>query len=485
MTPAPSFTGRRPSRWLGVFLALALGSSARAEVLTLEDCLREAASNNAAIIAARLDVQRATGTRLVLRARALPTFNVGGTVGYEGAQDAQTLQQRVPQPGGGAATTRTSTPRAAQFILIGTENLEQPIFDAAIPASWRRGDVGVLAVQQNYYTLAVAELYQTRALFYQTLRQQERGALLRQAQEVLASNVRTVEGLVSAGLKARPDLLSAQVRSANFAPSVTDAAGSYRSSLALLLQRMGRRPGPGPGGTDALDAIRLRGRLDEVAMRFDAEAVGRAALAQRPDIQALRAAVRSAREDANIVRGGYFPKIRLYVAGELLPQSFVRSNRPNAIRASDQVQTTEIRPGVREDWNIVDTGTVRGEARRVDAGRAETEVLLQRLERNVPGELAGVCAILEQGAATLAALGGNVEVAQNTLNIINAGVAQGINSQFEFLDAQSGVLNTQLGIVDAKFALSAARNEFDRITGRFLRYVTDDVPTGADGSNRQ
>lgn len=218
-------------RWTGLLLTCALVPAAYGETLTLEDCLRETAANSPAIIAARLDVQRATGTRLVLRARALPTLGIAGTVGYQGAQDSQVLRA---DRGTGAGTS--TTVRKAQFILLGTENLEQPIFDAAIPASWRRGDVGVLAAQQNYYTAAVAELYQTRSLFYQVLRQQERGALLRQADDVLAANVRTVEGLVSAGLRARPDLLSAQVRRANFAPSIPDAAGSYRSDLALLLQ---------------------------------------------------------------------------------------------------------------------------------------------------------------------------------------------------------------------------------------------------------
>ena len=460
-------------------LALTLGlSSVQAETLTLEDCLREAAEKNPTIIAARLEVQRATGTRLVLRARALPTFSITGTIGYQGAQDTELL--RADPKTGAAATTSV---RNAQFILIGTESLEQPIFDAAIPASFRRGDAGVQAVQQNYYTAAVSELYQTRSLFYQTLRQQQRGVLLHQADEVLAANAHTVEGLVNAGLKGRPELLAAQVRRANFAPSVTDAAGSFRADLALLLQRMGRRTPSGPSGADAFDRITLGGDLDEAALRFDAEAVGREALARRPDIQALRAAVRSDREDANITRAGYYPRIRLYLEGELIPQSFVRSNRPNAIRSSDQVQTTEIRPGVRGNWNVIDTGAVRGEVQRIDASRAETEVLLQRAERNIPSELAGVRASLEQSAGTLAILRGNVEVAQNTLNTINTGVAQGINSQLEFLDAQSGVLNTQLGIVEAKFALSAARNEFDRITGRFLRYVNDDQ-TAAGGNTR-
>ena len=80
-------------------LVLALGSpSARAETLTLENCLREAAEKNPTIIAARLEVERATGTRLVLRARGLPTFSITGVVGYQGAQNTEVLDQRQRQP---------------------------------------------------------------------------------------------------------------------------------------------------------------------------------------------------------------------------------------------------------------------------------------------------------------------------------------------------------------------------------------------------
>ncbi len=458
---------------------LALLPSAGAEVLTLEDCLRETAAHNPTLISQQFEVQRATGTRLTLRARALPTLNLGSNLGYQGAEDSN--QQRITTrlANGKTQTTIVTSVRQAQAIFLGTGSLTQTIFDAAIPASWRRGNVGILAAQQTYYTVAVSELYQARTLFTRALYEQKRGEILREIAGDLAANIRSVEALVTAGVRGRQDLLIAQVQRANFDPSVLEAGGTYRSTLASLLQLMGRQPGTGPGGEDPLTRITLRGELEENSITFDAGAVGKEAIAHRPDIQALRAQVQGFQEDARIVRGGYYPRVQLYLAGELIPESFVRSSRPNAIRSSDQVQTTEIRPGVREDWTVIDTGTIRGESRRIDAVVAELAVGLARLERNIPGELAGVRASVEGSAATLATLRGNVETARNTLNVINAGIAQGLNSQLEFLDAQNGVLSTRLGMLDASLALTQARTEFDRITGRYLRFVTDDAPAAA------
>ncbi len=472
VTTGPTFL--RPAKLLCAAV-LALAPAARAEVLTLEDCLRETAAHNPTLIVEQLDVQRATGTRLTLRSRALPTLVIGGTLGYQSAETTE--QQRITTKQANGATTATivTSKRPAQEIALGTETLNQTIFDAAIPASWRRGDIGVLAAREAYYTVAVAELSLARAQFNVALYDQQRGALLHELDEGFAANVRSVEALVAAGLKGRQDLLLAQVSRANVSPAVTDAAGEYRSALALLLQTMGRQPGTGPHGEDPLTRITLGGALDGAAITFDAEAVGRDALAHRPDLASLREQVRGTKEDANIVRGGYYPRVQLYLAGELLPDSFVRSSRPNAIRSTDQVQTTELRPGVRGDWTVIDTGTVRGQVNQLDATRTQIAVGLQRLERNIPGELAAVRAVVNANAATLHTLQGNVATAQNTLNIINSGVAQGINSQLEFLDAQIGLLSTRLGLLSAAYNLTQARAEFDRITGRYLKFVSEDA----------
>ena len=83
---------------------------------------------------------------------------------------------------------------------------------------------------------------------------------------------------------------------------------------------------------------------------------------------------------------------------------------------------------------------------------------------------------LADAASTVAVLRGNVDIAQNTLNIIQAGVAQGINSQLEFLDAQNGILTIRSNVLAATLELSLAHAEFDRITGNYVQFVSANPP---------
>ena len=100
------------------------------------------------------------------------------------------------------------------------------------------------------------------------------------------------------------------------------------------------------------------------------------------------------------------------------------------------------RPG---NWTIIDTGAVRGDrARAGSAARHASPSPCGRRSAICPPNLALVRARMADASDRIAALRGNVDTAENTLNMIQAGLAQGINSQLEFLDAQNGVLGTRV-----------------------------------------
>ena len=287
----------------------------------------------------------------------------------------------------------------------------------------------------------------------------------------LEGNVRSVSQLSNAGLAGQASLLNARVQRANFDPGILASAGDYKTTLARLLQTMGREPAV--RGGDALAHITLAGTLGEVLPAFDAADAARRALDRRPDLRNLRALVRADNEDVNIAKAGYYPVLRLYLNGEAIPQSNVRNNTPNAVRASDQVSVTEIRPGVDENWTIIDTGAVRGDVLNRRDLRDILAIDLARLERAIPADLAVVRARLTDATSTISALRGSVDTAHQTLEIIQAGEAQGINSQLEFLDAQSGFFQLRAGLLAAQLELSLAHAEFDRIAGNYLQFVDE------------
>ena len=445
-------------------------ASTRAETLTLAQCLHEVAEHNPAIAQQRATVERATATRLTLHARALPVATIGGIAG-ELVQQNDNLPTVVATANGGRRVLPATVTTDNSLLVLGTGSIYQSLFDAAIPASFRRGTVGILAAEQNFYSVASVQLHAARLLFYQALYQQQEGELLHQIDGTLGEGIKSQSQLVAAGLAGRTSLISAQVQRTNFNPIILSTTGSYRTSLASLLQTMGRELSY-QGGDDPLAHLTLSGTLDDAPLRFDPTEAARTALARRPDFRSLRAMVKIAQEDANISRGNYYPLIRLYVAGEYVPGSDVR-NRPNAVRSSDQTEVTEVRPGIMGSWVVVDTGGTTGTVRIQESQRDTLAIGLRQLESNLPSEIATVHARFADAAGRIAALAGNVDAAQDTLNIIQGGLAQGINSQTEFLYAQTEFANVRVGLLAAHLEMSLAHAEFDRLTGNYLRYVEE------------
>lgn len=455
-----------------VFLCLAASISARGETLTLEQCLRETVEHNPAIRVQATEMEAAAGTRLVLRSRALPQAQITGLLGQQGAGSDATL--RVPQGvfvNGKQVSETVVQKRPSSFILIGSEAVYQPVFDVGIPANWRRGNLETATAEQNYYSVAVTQLYLARLYFNLALYQRESGTIFADIDRALAANIKAVEPLVQAGLIGRQALLQAQTQRANFTPLINTTTSGYRGALTMLLTLMGRDQRQ-TGHGDLVAGVRLEGAFDDAAFTFDPHTVAAHALAHRPDLESLRSLIRSFQEDARTIRAGYYPLVRVFVTGDLLPQSFQHTENNNALRSGDQVRTTEIRPGVRYDWSVIDTGTVSGGAQAIDRSRESVAASLHQLELSIPSDLSRLRAQLDDAAATIRSLKVNVTAAQDTLNIVAGTVAQGTGTQLEFNEAQSELLNARSSLLTAQYSATSAVTDFDRVAGNYLRFVT-------------
>jgi outer membrane protein TolC len=458
----------RLARWLLPILVFG-PQVARPENLTLADCLRETIEHNPLIIQKRLALEGASGTRLIFRSRELPTFTVGGLAGEQGKQTTGMVRVAV-EVNSKPQSVVVRSPRPSTLFLIGSEAFNQPLFDASIPASLRRGNIEVAVARSNFLVTAVGQLSVARVQFYGAFYQQENGAVLRGIQETIAANARGIGQLVQAGLAGRQQELAAEIQQSNFNPQVLANTGALHGDLTTLLETMGR-----PLGAAAAPeiSITLVGPWDDANLDFQTAAIAREARARRPDLQVLRDLVRATTEDANIQRGGYYPLIKAYVTGELLPESFVQGQHANTVRPEDNTQQTQVSPGVRYDWNVIDTGIVRGGVHRVESQRDALAIALHQMEADIPGQLEQVRAQAVSAIRERDLFQSNVATATDTFNMIAAGVAQGTNNQLEFLDAQNGVLATRAGLLAAELKISSAHAEFDRVTGGYLRFVSE------------
>src|ERR1700757_5245743 len=97
--------------------------------VTLDTVLRTTVDKNPEIQTAKWELEQAYGHRLVLRAIAYPDVSIGGNIGVQGG-------------------------------------FTQPLFNAAIPASFRRATIEVLIAQQKLNMAMTERLHTARLNFY-------------------------------------------------------------------------------------------------------------------------------------------------------------------------------------------------------------------------------------------------------------------------------------------------------------------------------
>lgn len=423
-------------------LGLALLAPLRAETLTLEACLREVVERNPEIARARAEVERAQGQRLVIRARGLPRLRVDSAVGYQGSRG----------PG-----------RPATAYAGISANAAQPLFDVAVPASFRRAELEVLIARQNFFQAAAGRLHAAR-LTYQVL---QRRIALRSLESSTAArleeNARVQASLESAGLGPRRGTLQAQIQRLALEPQRAANASEIGRLTAVLRELLGRA-----GGADDPEPVALGApNLPSLA---PAE-LAREALGQRPDLQAARTAVRIATEDQRIVEANWFPLLELRLGGTAVPESRNAQSNPNAIRATDASAVTEFRYGIGLNWVPFDGGSTIGQARSFAAFRGALEVVLARAERQVAIDLGLVHARLQAARARLAATATARSAAGQSVATINDLLKAGKTTQLEVLNAESALLDAEASAINATADAADAAAELDRIVGRYVRFV--------------
>jgi outer membrane protein TolC len=110
---------------------------------------------------------------------------------------------------------------------------------------------------------------------------------------------------------------------------------------------------------------------------------------------------------------------------------------------------------------------------RQRAAREINELVLARLEAEVPRELTRIQNNLARLATRQASLERASTVAEQTVTDVLNNLAQGLSSQLEYRTAESSYLQTKAGVLTVAFQQSLARAELDRVTGRYFQFSDD------------
>ncbi|MDQ2658852.1 MAG: TolC family protein [Verrucomicrobiota bacterium] len=432
------------------FLAFVLCFASGARAITLEAALARTLEKNPVIQDARIRLEEAAGQRLVLRATALPDVKISIPLGVQGGHRAGE--------------------NSVQPFAFAQGYFRQPLFDARIPASYRRGNIEVLIAQQRL-NLAVAEqLHTARVAYYTAAHNQSLRALGEAQRARLETNVRTQTERYQIGEAQRGAVTVAQVLEQEIRPRLEESQRISSGALLQLAQTMGADLGP------SAVLPRVDGDLPFVPTALNVASETNAAIAERPDLQLARLLVRAAAEDQRIIEAAYYPAISGEISGNYIPVTDIHRGSEGTARPSDDVVSSELRGGAIYSWRVIDNGKVGGAVLRAKAAKEINQAVLARLEANVPRELSRIQNNLRALEARHTALEKAAIVAEQSVTDVQSNLLQGRSSQLEYRTAESSFLETKAGLLTVAFEENLALAERDRVTGRYFQFSGD---TGA------
>ena len=414
-------------------------------LISLEEYMGEVFLKNPAILGAKAELEEAMGEKMVFHSVLYPNVSLGLILGQQGERSTVPVTE-------------------AREIALTTGNLSQPLFNATIPASFRRGNVNLIVAQQKFQATVSSTLFQARMSYYNALLSRSVLQLLLELEVPLRENIKLETDRVNTGLSARSSLITAEVRKQQLIPVRETARAGYQGSLVSMGFYMGldlKNP----------DSVRLypKGPLNYMPVSFDLRATTDEALKNRPDLALARNLILLTENDAQIARGGYYPKIDFIVAAQYLPQTILENS--NSLDRSKDTRTSEVLLGPGVTWAVIDNGLVTGEVLRQEKIKEGYQIKLEALEQEVPRNLSEIARALDLSQKRIKALASSVKLAEENLKTVQTMISLGQANQLDFVNARNNLFQTKQGMLNAFHQNSLALANLDLAAGRYIRYV--------------
>jgi outer membrane protein len=413
--------------------------------ITLDGVLNKTLEKNPAIQQAKANLEAASGRRIVLRSIAWPNVKLNLPAGVQGGDR-----------GGSTDTKLFGFVRGA---------LTQPLFHAAIPASFRRGDVEVLIAEQQLNLAVEQQIHAARLTFYSAVYNRELLSVREKQRTHLDENVASQNDRYRAGIVDRSAFTTASVEARALDPLVEDARHTYSATQLQLSQLMGVSL-----SSDATLPV-PEGELPFARMDVDLTTETSAALERRTDIKLARLLVRAANEDERIIAAGYYPNVNGLITADYIPVTGI--HREGSTSRSQDFLGSEIREGAAYTWQVIDNGKVGGAVLKAKKAREINEVELHKLEASVGRELSKIRNDLNGIDARYQSFASGSDNAAQTATAVQQNLGSGLASQLEYRVAEDSRLKTQTGLLEAAYLHNVARAEWDRATGRYFQFAED------------
>ncbi len=430
---------------LPIFLLIFSGLLFAQEKLSLSQCLHLAYQNNHLLKAAGLQEEQALVQLKLSRTKRLPVVNL--LSGYTRIGRLSTIEFSTG-PGVPPRKLTFGTPNRMNLDL----RLQMPLF------TWWRIKNGISLAETGLQFNRLETEKQKIAVTAQVLQAYFSALLAKKMVELSAQNLeRTREYLAitqkrfNSGQLPKLELLRAQVKMKNEESRWQNARAEYDKSLAFLASVTGTKAAQ----------IAPEGELQFLPFKANEQDLFKQALQQRIEIKQLESQKNMLHFQQKISAAGDKPTLGLISSYSVM----------NGFNPMDPEKFyTNYNIGLQLSWALFDGFNSRYQTQGLHYQQQALSEQRKAVEENIKLQIRQALISLTQAAQKIESQQANIELAREALQLAQKQYDQGVSSSLDLLDAQTVLLQTEMGYWQAVFSHILAKIELAKAIGNFSMF---------------
>lgn len=434
-------SGLKVSKVVALLMLFSIGGSfaARAEELTVEDCLRHALASAPTVLLSGADVDAASGQESQAAAALQPNLRLGA-FGRHWDQKRPGVQGAVP-----------GAPQFFDEDLTEVQlQMRQLLWDAGRSRNnldAARSETAARKLQKD--RIEQETVFAVISACIEVLNQQATtNAVAKNVQDVTAALER-MRKMKEVGRVAKVDVLRVEVREQEILAQQETVRHGLTSTLARLARICGLEKVPEKVGSQGIEIYADAADIDE-------EELIAVALQGRYDLQAGRARIEGAKSGRKSAEKGQQPALNLLAAGNSYGNDTGKTINNGFV-------------GLELSWTLSDGGLTRGRRRQLVAVESRAVQLLNDAELRVAEQVRIGVSAMRSAAARFARSQRGLELAEEAYRIQTLNYDYGKGTVNDLLDAQSALFNARAQLIRDENDLLAARIALSLATGRLKK----------------
>lgn len=415
-------------------ISLNAHAQAPAPVLTIDQAVQTALTDNLTLRNARLEIRAARARIGEARSAEYPQINATGN--YTHLTNVPTIS--IP----GSPVTFSLVPADN---IVGVVSTRLSVYSGGrVQAQVSRAEALYDATVARLGTTEEQVAYQTRSAYYGVLLSQ---SLTRSNEATLAaarSQLATAEARYAAGTAPRFDVLRAQTQVSQAEQNLTQSQSQSTTSMVALDRMLGvplnrtytlTEPPLAPTPTESLDTL--------IAT----------AESQRPEILAAQAQVAAARSGIRLARAELIPGLDLVA-------SYQTVEKPNPSQSVGWTLSAVV------NWSLFNGGRASSDLHEAQTLTAEAQTNLEDTRRAVEQDVRTAYADVQTAAANIVTARAGLAQAQEAYDIATVRYEAGVGTATELADALATLSTARTNLDRAIFNYNIAYAALQRALGR-------------------